>query len=290
MNDCVLAILELLQRRARVLYVDIDVHHGDGVEEAFLTTDRVLTCSFHKAKDFFPGTGQLEDVGFGAGLYHAVNFPLAEGMDDASYRGVFRPVIDCILDSFRPGAVVLQCGADSLAGDKLGCFKLSMAGHGACLDYLRGKGLPLVCLGGGGYTLRNIPRCWTHETAVALGEQLPDELPPFAFSHYFRPENVLHAPVSNMENLNAPATLHAVTNALIDDVRRLQRYSPEGVEATAGDAGRARFAEAEALQRERQEELSQPHRKQYRAHPTYLSREAAPLNFIACLPTSSQNT
>lgn len=66
-NDCVLAILELLTKYHRVLYIDIDVHHGDGVEEAFFITDRVLTCSFHKYGDFFPGTGSLKDVGYGAG-------------------------------------------------------------------------------------------------------------------------------------------------------------------------------------------------------------------------------
>lgn len=67
-NDCVLGILELLNYHHRVLYVDIDIHHGDGVEEAFFTTDRVLTCSFHKYGDYFPGTGALNDIGCDKGL------------------------------------------------------------------------------------------------------------------------------------------------------------------------------------------------------------------------------
>lgn len=75
-NDCVLAILELLKTFQRVLYIDIDIHHGDGVEEAFYLTDRVMTCSFHKFKDYFPGTGHIDDVGKDSGTYHAVNFPL----------------------------------------------------------------------------------------------------------------------------------------------------------------------------------------------------------------------
>jgi len=66
-NDCVLAILELLTKYDRVLYLDIDIHHGDGVEEAFFTTDRVLTCSFHKYGEYFPGTGSINDVGYGLG-------------------------------------------------------------------------------------------------------------------------------------------------------------------------------------------------------------------------------
>jgi len=84
-NDIVLAILELLKYHQRVLYIDIDIHHGDGVEEAFYTTDRVMTVSFHKYGEYFPGTGDLRDIGAGKGKYYAVNFPLRDGIDDDSY-------------------------------------------------------------------------------------------------------------------------------------------------------------------------------------------------------------
>lgn len=75
-----------------MLYIDIDIHHGDGVEEAFYTTDRVMTCSFHKFGDYFPGTGDLDDRGKGGGKGYAVNYPLKDGIDDESYQSVFRPV------------------------------------------------------------------------------------------------------------------------------------------------------------------------------------------------------
>lgn len=75
-----------------MLYIDIDVHHGDGVEEAFYTTDRVMTASFHKYGDFFPGTGALGDKGKGKGKGYAVNFPFKDGIDDDNYGRVFRPV------------------------------------------------------------------------------------------------------------------------------------------------------------------------------------------------------
>ncbi|OQR84036.1 histone deacetylase, partial [Thraustotheca clavata] len=113
-NDIVLGILELLKYHARVLYIDIDVHHGDGVEEAFYVTDRVMTVSFHKYGDFFPGTGHLNDVGAKAGKYYAVNVPLKSGIDNETYFSIFKPVIDKVMETYRPGAVVLQCGADSL--------------------------------------------------------------------------------------------------------------------------------------------------------------------------------
>ncbi len=92
-NDIVLAILELLKTHQRVLYVDIDIHHGDGVEEAFYTTNRVMTVSFHKYGDFFPGTGDVRDTGYSQGKHHSVNVPLREGMDDESYRFLFEPIL-----------------------------------------------------------------------------------------------------------------------------------------------------------------------------------------------------
>lgn len=76
----------------RVLYVDIDIHHGDGVEEAFYTTDRVMTVSFHKYGDFFPGTGAVQDLGLKKGKGYAVNVPLHDGMDDSCFAGIFEPV------------------------------------------------------------------------------------------------------------------------------------------------------------------------------------------------------
>ena len=76
----------------RVLYIDIDVHHGDGVEEAFYSTDRVMTVSFHKYGEYFPGTGDIKDMGHGKGKYYAINFPLKDGIDDASYETIFKPV------------------------------------------------------------------------------------------------------------------------------------------------------------------------------------------------------
>ena len=106
-NDCVLGILELLKTYQRVLYIDIDCHHGDGVEEAFLTTDRVMTVSFHKYGDYFPGTGSLDDVGAEAGKYYAVNFPLNDGVNDESYELAFKPVMRAIMAQFKPEAIML---------------------------------------------------------------------------------------------------------------------------------------------------------------------------------------
>jgi len=104
-NDCVLGIIELLKTYQRVLYIDIDCHHGDGVEEAFLTTDRVMTASFHKYGDYFPGTGALDDIGCEEGKYYCVNFPFNDGVNDETFLAAFQPVIKEIIYRFKPEAI-----------------------------------------------------------------------------------------------------------------------------------------------------------------------------------------
>jgi histone deacetylase 1/2 len=225
-NDCVLAILELLKKHQRVLYIDIDIHHGDGVEEAFYCTNRVMTVSFHKFGEYFPGTGDVLDTGYSQGKNYAINFPLNDGMDDESYKKIFRPVIGKVMEVFAPGAVVLQCGADSLSGDRLGCFNLSLKGHADCVEFVKGFNVPTLLLGGGGYTLRNVPRCWTYETAVMLGEDVKDELPYNDYFEYFGPDHRLHLPVSNMENLNSPEYLEHTKIQIMEILK--------GVEAVPG--------------------------------------------------------
>ncbi|KAM3751779.1 hypothetical protein ACB098_04G136200 [Castanea mollissima] len=220
-NDIVLGILELLKVHRRVLYVDIDVHHGDGVEEAFYTTDRVMTVSFHKFGDFFPGTGHIKDTGWGTGKNYALNVPLNDGMDDESFRGLFRPLIQKVMEVYQPDAVVLQCGADSLSGDRLGCFNLSVKGHADCLRFLRSFNVPLMVLGGGGYTIRNVARCWCYETAVAVGVEPDNKLPYNEYYEYFGPDYTLHVDPCNMENLNSPKDMEKIRNTLLEQLSRL---------------------------------------------------------------------
>eukprot|EP00128_Syssomonas_multiformis_P015866 Colp12_sorted_trinity150504_noHs@8113 len=220
-NDIVLAILELLKHYRRVLYIDIDIHHGDGVEEAFYTTDRVMTVSFHKYGDFFPGTGDLRDIGAGKGKHYAINFPLRDGIDDESYQSVFKPIIQKVMEWYRPEAVVLQCGADSLSGDRLGCFNLSLEGHAQCVKFVKSFNVPLLLLGGGGYTIRNVARCWTYETAIALDSDLTVDLPFNDYFDYYGPDYRLQVRPSNMENQNTPQYLEKVKAKLIDSLRHI---------------------------------------------------------------------
>merc|ERR1712216_650625 len=187
-NDLVLAILELLKHHPRVVYIDIDIHHGDGVEEAFFLTDRCMTVSFHKYGDmFFPGTGDLKDVGEKTGKYYSVNVPLKDGVDDDAFLYIFKPVMQKVIETYRPGAIVLQCGADSLGGDRLGCFNLSIDGHAEAVKFMKSFGLPMLVTGGGGYTKESVARCWAFETAVLTDSDVANELPRTDYHEYFSP-------------------------------------------------------------------------------------------------------
>ncbi|KAL4418842.1 hypothetical protein ABPG77_004439 [Micractinium sp. CCAP 211/92] len=219
-NDIVLAILELLKVHQRVLYVDIDIHHGDGVEEAFYTTNRVMTVSFHKYGDFFPGTGALGDTGHAEGKLYSVNVPLQEGMDDESYKYVYEPVMQKVMELYQPGAIVMCCGADSLSGDKLGCFNLSIQGHSSCIEFLARFGVPMLLLGGGGYTMRNVSRCWCYETGRMLGLDLPDELPEAGYKDYdyFMDTHRLRIAVSNMKNANTRESLERIRTTVLENL------------------------------------------------------------------------
>lgn len=235
-NDIVLGILELLKYHQRVLYIDIDVHHGDGVEEAFYTTDRVMTVSFHKYGEYFPGTGDLRDIGAGKGKYYAVNIPLRDGMDDESYESIFVPIISKVMETFQPSAVVLQCGADSLTGDRLGCFNLTVKGHGKCVEFVKRYQLPFMMVGGGGYTIRNVSRAWTYETSVALGVEIANELPYNDYFEYFGPDFKLHISPSNMANQNTGEYLEKIKTRLFENLRMLPHAPGVQVQAIPEDA------------------------------------------------------
>lgn len=225
-NDLVLAILELLKHHARVVYIDIDIHHGDGVEEAFYMTDRVMCVSFHKYGDlFFPGTGGLNDIGKNAGKYYSVNVPLRDGIHDDGFQDIFQTVMQKVMDVYRPGAIVLQCGADSLAADRLGCFNLSLDGHADCVKFMKKFGVPLLVTGGGGYTKSNVSRCWTNETAVLLDRKLPKDIPEhdFYYEYYADQDYKLKVePTNYIENLNNKTYTHEVKKEVMENLRAIE--------------------------------------------------------------------
>jgi len=225
-NDIVLAILELLRVHKRVLYIDIDVHHGDGVEEAFYTTERVMTVSFHKGDNFFPGTGKRDDMGMLGGRGYSLNVPLFDGItDDQYYYVLFRPLIQSVMQRYQPSAVVMQCGADSLVGDRIGTFNLSSTCHAQCLQFVRGFGLPMLVLGGGGYTMSSVARCWAMETALLCNAPVNEHtlVPEHAFSTYYTPNARLGIPSEHSRrNENSNGYVEKLLGLLMDQLRRVQ--------------------------------------------------------------------
>lgn len=135
-------------------------------------------------------------------------------------------MISNVMEFYRPTAIVLQCGADSLAGDRLGCFSLSTRGHGECVKYVKSLNVPTLVVGGGGYTLRNVARCWTYETSLLVDEQISNELPYNEYLEFFAPDLQLHPEINgNSTNANSKQYLEAITKHVYDNLKMCQ-HSP----------------------------------------------------------------
>ncbi|MBB4929284.1 acetoin utilization protein AcuC [Lipingzhangella halophila] len=176
-NDASMAIAWLLEQGAkRVAYVDVDVHHGDGVQRMFYDDPRVLTISLHESPmTLFPGTGRPSETGTGAAEGYAVNVALPAGTDDARWLRAFDATVPPLLREFQPEVLVTQQGADTHALDPLANLTLSLDGQHRTYQALRklakeAAGGRWVLLGGGGYELvQVVPRAWTHLLAEAAG-------------------------------------------------------------------------------------------------------------------------
>jgi acetoin utilization protein AcuC len=198
-NDVVLAIRTLLAAGAeRVAYVDIDVHHGDGVQAAFYDDPRVLTISLHQdPRTLFPGTGLPTELGTGAAEGTAVNVALPPGTGDSGWLRAFGAVVPGAVRAFRPEVLVTQCGCDTHHEDPLANLELSVDGqrtaiaalHSLAHEAAHGK---WVALGGGGYgVIRCVPRTWTHLLAEAAGRPVPfDTSIPPGWVEYLRQRGV----------------------------------------------------------------------------------------------------
>jgi acetoin utilization protein AcuC len=185
-NDPAVAIKHVLALGAeRVAYVDIDVHHGDGVQEIFYDDPRVLTISLHESPhSLFPGTGFPSETGGPGAEGSAVNVALPPGTDDAGWLRAFHAVVPGALRAFRPQLLFTQCGADTYRHDPLANLRLTVDGQRAAYLALRDlatevAGGKWVASGGGGYALVEcVPRAWTHLLAVMTGDALDPATPP----------------------------------------------------------------------------------------------------------------
>ncbi|MFC1437854.1 acetoin utilization protein AcuC [Streptacidiphilus sp. N1-10] len=182
-NDAALAVARLLELGAeRVAYVDVDVHHGDGVQQAFWNDPRVLTISLHEhPRTLFPQTGWAEETGGPEAEGTAVNLPLPAGTGDSGWLRAFHAVVPGLLAAFRPQALVTQHGADTHVEDPLAHLAVSLDAQRVVAAALAGladehAGGRWLALGGGGYAVADVvPRSWTHLVAIAAGHPVAPE-------------------------------------------------------------------------------------------------------------------
>jgi acetoin utilization protein AcuC len=175
-NDPVFALLTLLESGLdRVLYVDLDAHHGDGVQDAFADDARVMTVSIHEEKRW-PHSGPVDDRALGA----ARNLPVPAGFNDDELDFLMREAVLPLAQAYAPQAVVVTCGADPLIGDPLSRLELSNGALWRAVESLVELTQRSVVLGGGGYNPWTVVRCWSGLWARLSGRTIPAELPPAA--------------------------------------------------------------------------------------------------------------
>lgn len=206
-----LLILKLKEYYDKILYIDLDLHHGDGVENAFLFSDKVFTFSMHKyTPGFFPGTGAFEDRGKGKGIDYCLNLPITHKISGEGFYESFNYAFQHLLDKFDPDIIVCVCGADILTTDPHAAFNVGSLNYSRCISEIVSTKIPAVFLGGGmiyitqyssfillgGYDHPSTSKLWsilTHEIISGCYDvpKLPDVVPEHDFwPLYVQDENL----------------------------------------------------------------------------------------------------
>jgi len=169
-NDVAIACTVLAEANKRVLYLDVDVHHGDGVQNAFYDRSDVMTISFHQSgRTLFPGTGFESEIGTGPGKGYCVNVPFPPETYDQAYIAVFRAIAVPLIKAYDPDVIVFELGADTLAGDPLAHLQLTNNTYADIIHILLGFNKPILMTGGGGYNVSNTVRAWALAWSVLCG-------------------------------------------------------------------------------------------------------------------------
>ena len=188
-NDVAVAITHLLKKDVRVAFVDIDAHHGNGVQDAFYQDDRVLKISFHETgREIYPGSGFEDEIGAGKGKGYNVNVPLPRETDDEAFVRAFEEIVPPLLNAYAPDMVIAELGADTHVGDPL--THLSLTNNGYCLAVRKLAELApkILALGGGGYDLYKTARSWTLAWAILNKLEPRDEYAGIVGGMMFGPE------------------------------------------------------------------------------------------------------
>ena len=175
-NDVALACELFAQAGKKVLYLDVDVHHGDGVAFGFYDRRDVMTISLHEnPKILFPGTGFEDEIGTGEGQGYCVNIPLPVGTYDRIYMTAFDELVMPLIGAYKPDVIVFELGADGLAGDPLAHFQLTNNTYADVISHLLSFNKPILATGGGGYNIDKTVRAWALAWSVFVGaDSAPD--------------------------------------------------------------------------------------------------------------------
>ncbi len=219
-NDPVVAIYRLRQKFSRIAYIDLDAHHGDGVQLAFYSDPTVLTISFHESGRYlFPGTGFENEIGEGEGYSFALNFPFPPQSGDDVFREAVDEILWTALDRFGPHVLVTQLGVDTFRGDPLTHWQLTTFSYLHVLKGLKETRLPWLALGGGGYDVANVCRGWTLALALMLGRDLPDAVPD-EWKTLARPYGVLLNYLRDRSPTESPSWVRADVRRVADWLKR----------------------------------------------------------------------
>lgn len=225
-NDPAIACAHLLQRcgeGTKVAYLDIDAHHGDGVQEAFYDRRDVLTISVHESgRWLFPGTGEVEELGVGEGEGYSVNVPLAPYTTDQIYLWAFRETVLPILTAYQPDFVVTQLGVDTHCLDPLTHLMLTTHGYMKVIALIEKHAPRWVAIGGGGYEMSVVPRAWTLAWAQMIGADPPECIPEKQAKHYHRNDKgaPLHDPVKPEVESKVVQSARAFAEITVEKVKQ----------------------------------------------------------------------
>jgi acetoin utilization protein AcuC len=174
-NDVVLAAMEFTAAGQRVLFIDLDVHHCDGVQNAFYNRRDVMTLSLHESgKTLFPGTGFETEIGVGDGRGYSVNIPLPVGTYDGIYMEAVHEIVIPLARAYDPDVIIVELGMDALASDPLAHLHLTNNALADSLRLIMELGKPVLATGGGGYNVDNTVRGWALVWSVLCGEQVEE--------------------------------------------------------------------------------------------------------------------
>ena len=219
-NDIAIAVTDLVSKGKKIAYLDIDAHHGNGVQDAFYQTDKVLTISLHESGEtLYPGTGFEKEIGEDEGRGYTVNVPFRSGTDDEVYLFAFEAVVPPLMERFKPDILVAQIGGDSHKDDPLANLNLTSNGYKRMFQRMNGFAPKLLALGGGGYNVFKTAALWTIAWAVFCGLEPVDQYAGLVGGMMFGPE----AEAGNLDD--APYVLEgAEKEACFEQARRVVAY------------------------------------------------------------------